>query len=122
MRFSSDDKLGFRWSCIIVKRRNKEQLNHLIHANQRTTTKELCVKLNGFSVLEMMHATLGDHKVIASWVPQKGTVTEISPNTSLSGPAVVKSRCLSLKQIFMSVIYRLLFINSENGESRVASM
>lgn len=36
--------------------------------------------------------------------------------------AVVKSRSPLLMQIFMSVIYRLLFINSENVESHVASV
>jgi hypothetical protein len=56
-RFSSDDsdvkdKPRSGRPCTAVTPRNEERLDHLIHANRRIRTGELCTELNiGFSVL-----------------------------------------------------------------------
>jgi len=66
-----EDQPRSGWPCIAVTPRNEERLDHLIRANRRITTRELCTELNiGFSALETMVATLEYRKVCARWVPR----------------------------------------------------
>jgi len=65
------DKLCSRQPCTAVTPWNEEHVDQLICANQRITTRELCMELHmSFNLLEMIVATLECCKVCSKWVPQ----------------------------------------------------